>query len=322
LLLDAFCPAGEADIESSDLIVVAEDLQKLGYRVTFGTPNGLDLEDCRAETFRSRGVRVLRAPFQNTVQEAILKTAGAYGLVYTTSRAAQILSVGEIRSLTPHAKIVLALSSKNIAGSILDDVDVVDLVMPSTSEAALVKAGKAGKLLHAPSEASYQDRSGIWVLAEGNDPAAQDARQWFVKCIQPSLTKALPGVRIHIAGTTDTNVPSLDRFRLAVAPLQRQGADVTSLRACLHSGVPVLATPAALPEQLPGTLLASTTPDGLARQIIDTYDDAKAWQTLFQAIPPRSTASQPGIFQRLESHHMRLALLQLGLKAKIPTASA
>jgi SAM-dependent methyltransferase len=151
-----------------------------------------------------------------------------------------------------------------------------------------------------PSTQGWNDRRDLLLLADPGDPADPDF-QWFRTEIWPRVRRALPGVRLHVAGVdlpesaavTRTEgivglgqIPepavALSRYRILVSPL-RLAIRKREVLMALASGTPVVTTSIGA-EGLEVTdgdqvLVADSAAKFLAA-VARVYNDAELWQKL------------------------------------------
>jgi O-antigen biosynthesis protein len=317
-------PASPPDLASA-VLGSATALQSFGYDVAFCVPGQLEQDPALGPALRGIGIEVLRAPFQASAAAVVGDARPAFDVIYMTVPATLALAPESLRALSPRARIVLLLHAAaeeiladrtiNPAGSkrLLAAVDASDCVVVPTAAGArgLRQTGRDAKLWdHRPSQApGYDERTGIWLLAEPGAAASNDARRWFGKSVLPKILKALPDVRINTismpgaeAGphVTQHDAKTVTRdllmtMRLAIAPLRAPAAQTAAVEACLAATLPVVATEAALDGDPPPAGIVVVEKDArlLARRVIQLYTDGAAWQALADAIQPAPPADRP-----------------------------
>ena len=306
LLLDGPSPGNETSLT---LLSVAMALQAVGYRVSFGVPGGLDLEEPRRVLFRSCGVEVLRSPFQSSVAQVVKDASPYFDLVYLTENANILFAPESLRGLSPRSKIVLEIDRTGVGSAAKDNypslVDGQTFTGSAAIDAVLLRTAQGMTRLGQSHASSYKDRQGLWLIFDAEGSASKDARSWFARAILPLILKALPGVEMHaaydneegmIAGVVMHKKCSVDteflrKLRLGIVPLRKSEAEASSIATCLSTGTPIIATKTAMGAPLGGVELTGADARDLARRVVESYRDEHVWQALAGAIRPQPTAT-------------------------------
>ena len=148
----------------------------------------------------------------------------------------------------------------------------------------------------------FDARRDLLFIGGFDHPPNTDAVRWFLAAIWPRLRARLPGVQLHLIGSTDAarqaefgvdgvlghgRVPDLepwlDACRVSLAPL-RFGAGVKGkINSAMASGLPVVATAVAAEAMhlVDGCdVLLADTPAAFAQAVERAYTDAALWQRL------------------------------------------
>jgi hypothetical protein len=301
---------------ASAVLNSATTLQGLGYDVAFCVPGQLEQDPVLGPSLRGMGIEVLRAPFHPSAASIIQEASPAFDIIYMTVPATLVFAPESVRALSPPTRIVLLLHAAaeeiivdrtiNPAGSkrLLAAIDASDCVVPpmTAGPRSLRQTGREAKLwdYSAAQVTSYDERTGIWLLPEGNDSASNDARRWFGKSVLPNILKELPDIRIHTVGTADAEALSgvtsyeahaairdlLLSMRLAIVPLRSAAPQTAAIEACLAAGLPVIATEGALDSGPAPAGVMVTKKDArlIARRAVELYTDATSWQSLADTI--------------------------------------
>ena len=149
---------------------------------------------------------------------------------------------------------------------------------------------------------SFAERCDLLFLGGLQHPPNRDALRWYVESIAPLLRQRLPGVRLHVIGSSDADAadlcaagdvllhgrvadlePWLESCRLSIAPL-RFGAGVKGkLNTAMAHGLPVVATSIAAEAMYlhdGRDVLLADDAESFAAAIACVYGDARLWGAL------------------------------------------
>jgi hypothetical protein len=98
-------------------------LVRAGVEVQFAVPRQLDVDDPRSRDLRSRGVLVMRAPFQQSVETALMNAAPGFDVIILSAGASAVVSPQDLRPLSTGSRCVLALMHED--GPMLNDPEAL-----------------------------------------------------------------------------------------------------------------------------------------------------------------------------------------------------
>lgn len=337
LVVDATSPMPWRDAGSVTVINTIRALQRLNFRVVFVPQDNLLYVRSSAELLQRAGVEVLHLPYTASIKEYLTLHSQAVGLVHIFRYLVAIAELKNIRSAVPEVHVTLnvmdlhhvrvqreaelsgdsklmKLATEQIKRDELEVIGDVDTAFVHTvPERDIVLAERPTANVHLypyvtdeiGRDAPFSPRAGIMFLGGYDHSPNVDAAEFFVSEVMPILRRRLPGVRIHLAGSSvnarvydleasdviiDGFVPKLQsyysNFRVFVAPL-RYGAGIKGkVAAAMVHGVPsVISSVAAEGMDLQDGIQCFIRDDvaDIAEAIVRVYDDEKLWEAMSDA---------------------------------------
>jgi glycosyltransferase involved in cell wall biosynthesis len=243
--------------------------------------------------------------------EAVRLLAGNSRVVFNTVDLHFLREERAARLKGDRRGLVLAAATRERELYLVRQADATMVV--SSEERNLLEAAVPGarvfefplaRELHRPTR-SFEGRSGVGFVGGFAHAPNVDAIQFFISEVWPIILRELPGCEFMIAGADlPPNIlrpmPErvrycghvgdlsawFDLLRLSVAPLRYGAGAKGKVASSLAHGVPCVATPLAVEGMQLGEgdgVLVHTSPEGLARQIVDAYNDRKLWSDLSAA---------------------------------------
>ena len=327
LVIDSTLPDATRDSGSVRLIEMLRLAGGLGWRVCL-LPDDGRMDVALAARLGAAGIEVLDPPRPH----AWLRRHGDEFAAVLLSRypvAAVWMSLA--RKLAPRAKLIFdtvdlyflreqraaQLAGMKHAHPGMSRARELDLIarsdhalLVSQYELDLVRRELPSARLHLLSnihhvrapKSNFSERRDLLFLGGLQHPPNRDALRWYVESIAPLLRRLLPGVRLHVIGSTDTDAtglwsrddvllhgrvadlgPWLESCRLSIAPL-RFGAGVKGkLNTAMAHGLPVVATSVAAEAmhlQDGRDVLLADDAESFAAAIVRVYADAELWGAL------------------------------------------
>ena len=158
-----------------------------------------------------------------------------------------------------------------------------------------------------PTGAPFADRRDLLFVGNFRHTPNVDAVDWTAREILPLVRAKLPGVRLHIVGdhlpaslrsTLDDScvvhgwvehlAPVYEGARIVLAPLRYGAGMKGKVAEALGMGVPVVTTPTGgegMPDSVRDLLLESSSPEELARLVVELYEDEDRWTAIHRGAP-------------------------------------
>ncbi len=286
-------------------------LLNLRVSVSVLAVDGLLIRAALADELRAAGATVLRPPFCRSAYEELETSKDQYGVIAITSAAAQFVAPTLIRERAPKAQIALEadgiFSEAGLAGQPLTqgelerELAAVDWLITRTrshynhlyASANMRKVRQVGRR----PTADFAGRQGLFLTPSKYPEVTEQSQAWFGRNILPGLLGRQPDIVCHVirTGAQSGDVSAspfvahesgsataefLERFRLAVAPMQVDLLDPTYRVACHQADLPVVCP--IVPMIGSGNYADVTVITGseaeLVGQLLALYNDEPAWR--------------------------------------------
>ncbi|MGQ4660138.1 glycosyltransferase [Lysobacter sp. F6437] len=333
LVVDGTVPAPDRDSGSLRLRNLMRALVSAGYRVAFvpdeggtASANAAQLRACGIHVPRLRGSRDAAAwvhQHGRTLSSAILcrHHAAGHWLPFVRAVAPQasiVFDTVDLHFLREEREAELhhdrrlqrrAQSTRQRELGLIERADTTWVVSPI--ERGLLLELRPGADVRVVSNIidedtpglSFEQRRDLLFVGGLRHPPNRDAVEWLARDIFPHIREALPGVQLHLVGSTGSVpastvspepgvrlhghvpdiAPYLDGCRLALAPL-RFGAGVKGkINLSLAHGQPVVATDCAIEGmhlEHGNDVLVARDAVAFAAEVVRLYRDAALWQRL------------------------------------------
>ncbi len=331
LVIDTAFPRPDHDAGSVATFEQMLLLRRLGYRVAFAASG--DDENLPAEkaALRRNGIELASPPAYNSISSYLEAHGARLDLVHVYRHANATMFFDRVRARAPQAKLLFApadlhhlrearaaeLSGAPSLGPA--GTREVELACIRASDATIITSDHELALLHdevppaklkllrwiahvRPASRDFAARSGLCFLGSFSHPPNVDAVHWFTVEVLPRVLRALPGLRLSIAGAdppesiralASANVEVLDwvadldalfgQVRLSVAPLRYGAGFKGKVATSLAYGVPVVGTAIAVEGTglAPGDGIAlADDAAAFADEVVRLHEDEAVWTAL------------------------------------------
>jgi len=332
LVLDMYTPMPDKDSGSLRMFNILQILSRLSNKVTFIAGN-IGYSGAYTDVLQSLGIETPCAPYIDSIDKYLKEWGSTFDVVIVSRLELAKKYISNIRRLCPQAKVIFdtvdlhylresreaalrkdrntgfrAAQRKNEELSIARMADITLVVSPVEQEILAKEAPDIDVEIVSnihfpqPTEAGFEERSGIIFIANFNHSPNLDAILYYAEKIHPLVRSMLGDVQVTIIGddpprrlkefSTDGIVctgyvedimPYFNRCRLSIAPM-RYGAGVKGkINSSMSFGVPVVTTSIGA-EGMNLTdgedILIADTPEFFAELITRLYSDDQLWKKI------------------------------------------
>lgn len=331
LVIDTAVPRPDHDAGSAATFEQMLLLRRLGYRVAFAAAGGDADMPAAKDALRRNGIEVVGPPAYDSIAAYLEAHGASLDLVQVYRHAYATMFFDRVRSLAPQARLLFAPAdlhhlrearAAELTGEAAPDLALIraqELDAIRGSDATIIASDYEMALLGGdvppaklrllrwiahprPPARGFAGRQGLCFVGSFAHPPNADGVLWFVAEVLPLVLRALPDLRLCIAGadppaairalaSAHVEVPGwvadldalFDQVRLSVAPLRYGAGFKGKVATSLACGVPVVGTAIAVEGTglAPGDgVVVADTAEAFAGEVVRLHQDEAAWTTL------------------------------------------